>query len=139
MQSKITDASAHALRLRQMKNNLKQKIFKKYQQNKSKAKKVVSDMLLKYRSRKAQEYSHADKKIRFYRDKYELNKLKKEIPVESSEFLKGVNIFSPDVDVKPQDPLGPFICDPSIKLNADELNILSRGPKFMIRSTPDEK
>jgi len=75
----------------------------------------------------------ADKKIQFYMDKNKLDKIKKEIPAESSEFLSGVNIFSPDCKVKPEDPLGPFICDPNIKLSTDELNILSRGPKFMIR------
>ena len=49
----------------------------------------------------------------------------KEVQEVTSEFLKGVNIFIPGNDIDPQKPLGPFICTKSIKLNADELNILS--------------
>ena len=47
--------------------------------------------------------------------------------------MESVNIFSSDHEILPQPPLGPFMCTKNIKLSADELKLLSRGPKFMIR------
>ena len=35
--------------------------------------------------------------------------------------------------MKPAQPCDPFICDPSIVFSPDELKILARGPKFMVR------
>ena len=139
MHSKLVDASAYAKRLRQEKNTWKQRIFKKYQGNKSKGKRVVDELLQKYKHQKLLEYEDADRKIKFYMDKSELNKSMKEIPKETSRFLNGVNIFSADQELVAEDPLGPFICHKSIKLTQDELNILSRGPKFMIRCDLSEE
>ena len=96
MQSKIMDAAAYAKRLRQDKNTLRQRIYKKYQGNKSMGKKVVADLLDGYRRVKSHEFAKADKKIQFYREKNDLEKSLKEVPQETSEFLNGVNIFSSD-------------------------------------------
>ena len=58
----------------------------------------------------------------------------KSAPAHTSEILSRVNIFSQDqYSVRPEPSIGPFICDESIKLSPDELKILSRGPKFMVR------
>ena len=44
-----------------------------------------------------------------------------------------MNIFKHPKDfLKKNDPLGPFICDSSIKLSDDELKVLSKQPKFSI-------
>ena len=114
MQSKITDALAYAKRLRQEKNKLRQRIFKKYQDNRSKGKRIVNGQLRLYRQVKNKEYLEADRKIRFFKEKHEKDKSLKEIPEETSEFLRGVNLFSEGQNLKPQDPVGPFICHKSI-------------------------
>ena len=129
MQSKIVDASAYAKRLRQEKNTCRQRVLKKYRLNKAKGKRIVDGMLVKYREKRLQEYTDADKKVQFYREKSLRDKSMKEVPEETSQFLKGVNIFTNDQKIEPQPPLGPFICSEKIKLNANELKILSRGPR----------
>ena len=139
MKSKIVDASAHAKRLRQEKNLCRQRVLKKYRGNKSLGRKVLDELLTKYRDRKLHEYDKADKKIQFYREKSVAEKSMKRVPSEASELLLGVNIFSPDQNVKPQPPLGPFICHDSIKFSDNEMKILSRGPKFMIRNDLSEE
>ena len=133
MMSKIVDASAYAKRLRQEKNTLRKRLFMKYRNNKSKGKQIMDNLVQKYRSMKSKEYSKAEKKIKFYGEKNHLNKSLKAVPPETSEFLSGVNLFSSEHPLEPAEPLGPFICHESIKLSNDELMILSRGPKFMIR------
>ena len=57
----------------------------------------------------------------------------KNAPENTSELLSGVNIFQNDLEILPQVPLGPMICDEKIDLNKNELRLLSRGPKFMVR------
>ena len=60
-------------------------------------------------------------------------------PNETSEFLSGVNVFNLDKkSMKPEPASEPFICDPSIKLNSNELKLLARGPKFMVREDVKE-
>ena len=100
MHSKIVDASAYAKRLRQEKNTWRQRILKKYQNCRSKGKRIVDDLLSKYRDLRRQEYIDADKKIKLYRDKNEANKSLKQVPECTSEFLDGVNIFSLDHEIR---------------------------------------
>ena len=57
----------------------------------------------------------------------------KNAPENTSELLSGVNIFQNDLEILPQVPLGPMICDEKIDLNKNELRLLSCGPKFMVR------
>ena len=134
MQSKLRDACAYAKRLRQDKNYLRTKVLKKYQNCKSIGKKVVNDMVYRYRKLKRTELGKADRKIRFYREKNELEKSVKVAPQHTSEILAGVSLFSQDQrSIQPEAPLPPFICDESIKLSPNELKILSRGPKYMVR------
>ena len=134
MQSKLRDACAFAKRLRQDKNCLKRKILMKYRTDKAKGRRIIKDMIMRYRKLKLVEKSDADKKISLYREKNELERSLKVAPTYASELLGNVNIFSASqAEVEPQEPLGPFICDPTIKLSPNELKILSRGPKFMVR------
>ena len=50
-----------------------------------------------------------------------------------------INIFRRPEDLpKPERPLGPFICDSSIKLSKQEISILSRDPKFCVMEEVDE-
>ena len=52
MHSKIVDASAYAKRLRQEKNLWRKRLFKKYQGNKSKGRRVMDELLQKYKHQK---------------------------------------------------------------------------------------
>jgi len=53
------------------------------------------------------------------------------------ELIEGVNMFIEEV--KPEDLIGPMICNSSIKLNGNELRFLTREQKYMIRNEIDIK
>ena len=134
MQSKLSDACAYAKKLRQIKGLQKKRIHKKYQFSKSKGRKVIQELLDRYHEYKNSRMMDSDKKINFYKEKNELKSTIKKIPVEASELLSGVNVFkNGQRELKPEHPLGPFICDSSIRLTENELLLLSRGSKFMVR------
>ena len=78
-------------------------------------------------------FQEADEKIRLHRDRHDIEKSFKTAPPDTSEVLSGVNLFSVE-QVDPQDPLGPFICHESLKFSDQELKLLARGPKFMVRT-----
>ena len=83
------------------------------------------------------EHGEAEKKIRLYRERAELEKSVRRAPPNTGDFLQGVNVFSEtQQEVTPQDPLGPFICKKDLTFNDCELKVLSRGPKFMVRADP---
>ena len=94
----------------------------------------MQELLDRYHEYKNSRMMDSDKKINFYKDKEELNKNIKKIPAEASELLSGVNVFKDwQTELKPEYPVGPFICDSSIRRTENELLVLSRGPKFMVR------
>ena len=112
MQNKLSDACAYAKRLRQMKNNLKRKILQKYRCDGQDGKKVVMDMIRRYRELKVVEIQRAEKKIHLYKEKEELQKSIKIAPPKTSEILNGVNLFSSDQNELVSELLvGPFVCD----------------------------
>ena len=133
MHCKVIDACAHAKRLRQNKNIQKNRVLKKYQESKAKGRQVVKDLLVKYNQFKLREIEKAKLKIVKLKDKDRLEKSVKEAPGNTNEILSGVNIFREDHEVLPQAPLGPMVCDSKIQLNKNELELLSRGPKYMVR------
>ena len=52
--------------------------------------------------------------------------------------LSEVNVFrNSETKLGKEKSLGPMICDDSLKFNSDEMKILSRGPKFMVRNELD--
>ena len=134
MHSKLMDALSLSKRLRQTKNSMKERVLKKYQCNRAKGRKIIKDLICKYHDHKSTLLAEANKKIEFYKAKNELKKTTKEAPAETLELLSGVKGFSDAQDcvLMPEPPLGPFICDKSIKLSENELLLLSRGPKFMV-------
>ena len=135
MKSKLSDACSYAKRLRQQKNTLKSRVTRKYLNNKSKSKRIIDDMVKRYRKLKILEYEKADKKIQLCKNKNELEKSLREAPAHTGEILAGVNLFSEvQGDLSPEEPLGPFICDKNLVFSKNELKLLSRGPKFMVRS-----
>ena len=76
----------------------------------------------------------ASKKIVHLEEKEMSEKVRKEAPGPTKVLLDGVNVFNDDLSLKPEPPEGPMICDSSLKFDQNELAILAKGPKFMVRS-----
>ena len=138
MKSKLTDALAFAKRLRQDKNVAKRQVLKKYRSQKLKGKQVVSNLIQKYRQTRSIEVEAARLKIIHLAEKNEANRVKKQAPPATVELLSEVNVFrNSETKLGKEKSLGPMICDDSLKFNSDEMKILSRGPKFMVRNELD--
>ena len=133
MRSKLSDACAHAKMLRQNKNTLKNRLTKKYQHHKSKRKHILEDMVRRYRQLKIIEVQKAEKKIGLYRERNVVEKSLRQAPSATGELLSGVNLFSDSQALQPEEALPPFICHSSLEFNDNELKLLARGPKFMLR------
>ena len=70
-------------------------------------------MITRYRKLKLVEMADADKTISLYRERHVFERSLKVTPTYALELLNDVNIFSTSqAEVNPQEPLGPFICDP---------------------------
>ena len=60
-------------------------------------------------------------------------------PPRSMSDFASLSIFGQPCDLpEPERPLGPFICDPRIVLSKDERLLLSRDPKYSVRTEVDE-
>ena len=97
MSSKLKDACAYAKRLRQDKNVLKNRILKKYQHRKSEGKRIINNLLDRYRDLRRVEMDHAVQKSAFLRNKNKAAESLREAPAHTKDLLSGVNIFSPEV------------------------------------------
>ena len=140
MQSKLTDALAYAKRLRQDKNLYKNKVSTKYRNSVAKGRRVMDEIYKRYLSLRESQMETAKKKVKWYREREVMTKSIIEAPDNVKDLLSGVNIFNEDQEkLQPEEPLGPFICDPKITFSKDELAILARGPKFMVRSELDKE
>ena len=94
MTNKLRDACMYAKKLRQEKNVIKNRVFKKYQYSKAEGKKVVSSLLSRYRELKCEEIKKAIKKAKFLKDKNQVTESFKEAPPRTAEILSGVNILA---------------------------------------------
>ena len=134
MHSKLVDALSFASRLRQRKKIQRNEVMKFYKERKTYGRKVIKDLVDKYRERRTIEIESANKKIMHLKEKYEACVVTKQAPEAASEILNGVNVFNVDWDeLGNEPPEGPMVCDPSLSFDRDELSILARGPKFMVR------
>ena len=139
MRSKLSDALAFAKRLRQRRDTLKSRLVKKFACKRSEGRRVLDNLVTHYKNYKIKEMSEAKIKINHILEKEKLDKVIREAPAELCEYLSNVNIFSKSQhNVKPEPPTGPFLCHESIKFDENELSILNKGPKFMIRNDLDE-
>ena len=133
MHSKLVDACAHAKRLRQQRNIFRQRLFRKYQ-SKMKAKKVLSGLVVKYNGLKNSEIEAAKNKITHLLGKNRSSIVSKNVPESTKHILDGVSVFMKDEgELEVEEPKGLWICHDSLKFDNDELKLLSRGPKFMVR------
>ena len=137
MKSKLIDVLSYAKRLRQQRESLRKRLVRRAD-SKSKAKKVVDDLLNHYHQTKKVEFAEANRKIEHIKWKDLRNKEIKTAPTGTTEFLSNVNVFKKSQkSLKPLDPEMPFICSDDIKLDSNELKLLARGPNFMIRDALD--
>ena len=135
MQSKLSDALAFASKLRIEKNNLKKKIQRKYRDSRSKGRRILADMHKRYKQTRVIEMGETETKIMHLAKKDELENAVIRAPGDSRMVLDGVNIFNEDsMKMKPEPAEEPMICNDSLKFNKDELLVLARGPKFMVRN-----
>ena len=140
MQSKLSDALAFACRLRQEKSSLKKRIQRLYRNSKSKGRRILADLLKRYRRTKLIEVDKAQTKIMHLSEKEELEKVNRQAPGESHLVLNGVNVFkNQTMSMIPEPADEPMICHDSLKFSKNELLVLARGPKFMVRSKLDKE
>ena len=138
MKSKLVDALAFAKKLRQDKNVAKKAVLKKYRSQKLKGRNIVSSIVQRYRQTRYIEVEAAKSKIIHLAEKNDARKVKKQAPPATLELLSEVNVFSKsETELGKEESLGPMICDDSLVFNNDEMKILSRGPKFMVRNELD--
>ena len=134
MRSKLSDALVYAKRLRRLRDGLKKKLSKEYGENRTALRRCLEALYSYYKTKKAEEMSDARNKIDHLLEKEQLNNVIREAPGETSELLSGLSIFSPSQnELKPEPPTKPFVCDKSIELSPNELKLLARGPKYMVR------
>ena len=133
MRSKLSDACAHAKLLRQTKNTQKNRLTKKYMLHRSKGKHILDDMVKRYRQLKILEIRKAENKVGLYRERNEVEKSLRQAPNATGDLLAGVNLFNDSQALNPEDAHPPFICHDSLEFNDNELKLLARGPKFMLR------
>ena len=136
MKSKLHDACVFASRLRQERDILRKKVQRKYTSKKSVGRRILDGLSGKYRLCRQREFDEMKKKVEHLKVKNQLESVVKTVPENTKELLYNVNIFNTDKHpVQPQDPEPPFMCDPTISLSDDELNLLAKGPKFMVRES----
>ena len=134
MKLKRMDAIASVKRLRSEKYKIKLSLMSSYS-DKEKAKKVInninynaSDYKRWLRESRRSKVDHIETK----RQIEEQNRRSLEsCPSVVRGMLKDLRVFN--AVPSPEDPKGPMTCHPNIKLSEDELLILNRGPKFMVR------
>ena len=120
--------SVHS-RLRKKRDSLKQKLSKKYCEERSKCRNIQENLVKNYRKQKEFEINDARRKVDHYREREKLDMHLRKAPPGTEELLSDVNVFTEhQSNIKPEEPALPFICHESIKLSQDELNLLSRGP-----------
>ena len=140
MKSKFLDALSCVRRLRKDRDILKSRLAKKYEGRKSLRRRIEDKLVMKYRMMKRDENEANLKKFSHIQQKRSVEKELTSAPPEASDILASVNIFSERQNsITPEESLGPFICDPSIKLAECELKILARGPKFLVRGELDQE
>ena len=138
MKSKLNDACAMAHRLRQELNRVRQNLLMATGNRKFKQKKLIKQTRLKIESlRTFLKAKNIDKISRYESlqikmvDAQEASSFK--IP-ESLEKFSNLKIFSSENLLKDGAEIDPpLICDDKITLSQDEINLLSKGPKFSVR------
>ena len=140
MQSKVRDACIHAKSLRRQRDVLKKRLSKKLGGSKSFGRRVLDKLFLEYKSVKSQKILENEAKLTRIQKSVVGEKEIKAPPESTADYLSNVNVFSESQhSLTPQASDGPFVCDSSINLSKNELKLLARGPKFMVREQLDSE
>ena len=131
MKSKLHDACVDLHQMKHQRDKLRRRVMKIFGEDKNVGRQVIRrcDKIALRKKKNQQEKNF----IKFERNmrKQQVEDIKEEVPKGVHELLKGVNVFNDDL--KPEEPIGPMVCSSSISLTKDELNFLTRGPRFMMR------
>ena len=132
MKAKRNDALALAKRLRRKRYEAKLKVLKSYENN-QKAYKSIRNINKNMREYKSTLLREKYQKVEHLKNKYEYvnRRTLKSCNQNVRLLLERLEMFNKVPEV--ESPLGPMICHPSIKLDENELMVLNRGPKFMVR------
>ena len=140
MQSKLSDAVAYVKRLRRQRDSLKGKLSRQYGGCKADCRRKLESLVKQDGEVKSLEIMNAKAKIDHYKTRNEIDKVLVSAPDGTENLLSNVNVFTDDQkNMVPMPPEPPFICHESIKLSENEVKILSRGPKFMVRDELDSE
>ena len=142
MKAKLTDIKINKSRLLSKLGSLKKILLAKFEGKTFKLRRYLNKIKTKPKELELKKIAAFKKKLEHYEtNQGDLTYVDKEnrrpnfnesIPKNLSAYRQ-LNIFKHPKDFpKKNDPLGPFICDLSIKLSDDELKVLSKQPKFSI-------
>ena len=135
MKQKLNDACVVVNGLRQRRDKLRLKLINNGDIEKSEARKIMRECSERVSVKKLQQREKNMRKYNRNKWKQECIMMDDELPEEVKKFTDGINIFTKDLE--PEPPIGPMICDKNIKLDEDELKLLTKGPKFMKRNDID--
>ena len=136
MKSKLKDACAFSVRQRRIVNKLKMDLLKATGNKRYTQKRIIRQVKTKIDLEKSQQMQNDDQKFQRYlslQSRMVLESQSKmfQVPASADQFkdIKAFNV--------PSDPIAvidrPVVYDKSIILSDDEMQILSKGPKFAVR------
>jgi len=135
MKQKLNDACAHANKLRQAKNKLRRTLVKNYSNNPKEWRKILKRISKITIKRKQEKIRKNNIKFKRCKAKQEINKIKDSIPAEARPLLDRVNVFKGEVE--PERLEGPMVCSKEMVLSGEEIEFLTKGPRFMLRPELD--
>ena len=92
----------------------------------------------KYKVLKSKEFDDAELKIQRIKEKELMKRANKALPGQTVPLLSAVNVFSEAAtELVQESPKDPWICDDFLTFNDCEMQLLARGPKFMVREELD--
>ena len=134
MKIKRSDALALAKRIRQEKHRYKRSLTS-FHHDKSLANQIIDRTNRRASAYKKDLICMKKDKIEFLQQKYNIED-KNRRSIESchprvKKILRDLEVFNKDIHS--EEPIGPMVCHPEIKLTPNELLVLNKGPKFMVR------
>ena len=146
MNLKIRDAKIHLLRLREDKKRIRQQLLRSVGGKRFKLREITKRLNSEAKIyRQSLDKSYSDKIKHYEKNQIGITQTQKKDTLLSADKLIGTsaerysNILSDIDNMKPEKPALPMICSPDIILSDCELALLSKGPKFSVRSDLDSE
>ena len=132
MKLKRMDALAHVKRLKQEKYRIKKSLLTN---DTDKAKKRIDTINKRASTYRTWLRQQRKEKFEFIQNKRLIEETERRSIMschpEVRHLLKNLDVFKKQID--PEPPVGPLICHPDIKLTKNEMSVLNKGPKYMVR------